>query len=387
VLYTFVDWQRRLLDPWLTGLRLGAELPLWQRVLAAQHTLLERTLSAGDGELLAIEAAVARDHPGVSSAETVDQGPFFRLVRLRGAKSGPPIFLVAPYSGYAGAVLGELAAALLPTGEVFFLDWTDARQVPVDYGDFGLEEQLAIVLAALRMIKAPAHLIGVSQSGTVTLAAAALAMGAADGANQPRSLTLLGAPIGPSRVRSAADWLIASLEPAGIQNQLITVVPDRYPGAGRRVYPGLLQLLALFVTNPATYFETQAGLWAELVNDSPGIYHRLHGDLHRIADVPAELFIETVDQLVRRPALSSEGLRIGWRTIPEAGLARLPILTIEAGRDELVGTGAGHAAQLLSGPGSTALTIEEAAHYALFTGPIFASAVAPSLRRFIVEQA
>ncbi len=173
MLYTLVDWQRRLLDPWLAGLRLGAELPLWQRVLAAHHTLIERTLQAADGDRVPIEAAVARDHPGVMRSVTIEEGPFFRLVRLRAAKSGPPILVVAPYSGYAGAVLGELAAALLPLGEVYFLDWADARHVPVACGDFGLEEQLALVLAAMARIDAPAHLVGISQSGAVTLAAAA----------------------------------------------------------------------------------------------------------------------------------------------------------------------------------------------------------------------
>lgn len=385
MLYTFVDWQRRLLDPWLTGLRLGAELPLWQRVLMAQHTLLERTIQAGDGLPVPIEAAVARDHPGVSSAETVEEGPFSRLVRLRAAKSGPPILVVAPYSGYAGAVLGELAASLLPVGEVYFLDWTDARLVPTAFGAFGLEEQFAVVLGALRLIEGPLHFVGVSQSGAVTLAAAALAAATADATRQPLSLTLLGTPIGESRTRSAADWLLASLEPIRLEGQLITVVPDRYPGAGRRVYPGLLQLLGLCLTNPGTYFEAQAGLWAELLNGSPGAYDRLHGDLHRIADVPAELFSDTVEQLVRQPALSAAGLRIGGHTIPATGLERLPILTIEAGRDELVGAGATHAARALGSPGSTALTIDAAPHYALFSGPAFANAVAPALRRFISE--
>ena len=385
MLYTFVDWQRRLLDPWLMGLRMGAELPLWQRVLMAQHTLIERTLQAGDGLPVPIEAAVARDHPGVSSAMTVEEGPFFRLVRLRGAKNGPAVFIVAPYSGYAGAVLGELAASLLPVGEVYFLDWTDARFVPTSFGAFGLEEQLALVLAALGRIDVPVHLVGASQSGAVTLAAAALAAATADTAVRPLSLTLLGAPIGPSRARSAADWLLASLEPVHLESRLISVVPDRYPGAGRRVYPGLLQLLGLFLTNPTTYFETQAGFWAELVNDTPGIYDRLHGDLHRVADVPAELFSQTIDQLVRRPALSAAGLRIGNRAIPETALESLPILTIEAGRDELVGTGATHAARALGSSASEALTIEAAAHHALFTGPVFADGVGPALRRFITE--
>ena len=83
--------------------------------------------------------------------------------------------------------------------------------------------------------------------------------------------------------------------------------------------------------------------------------------------------------------MSEQGFAIGARSIPAATLSSLPILTIEAARDELVGAGAGHAAQALGGPGSTALTIEEAAHYALFTGPLFAEQVAPSLRRFLAE--
>lgn len=385
MLYTLIDWQRRLLDPWLTGLRMGAELPLWQRVLHAQHSLIERTLRASDGDPMPIEAAVARDHPGVTSAVTVGEGPFFRLVRLRGAKAGPPIFIVAPYSGYAGAVLGELAAALLPAGEVYFLDWTDARHVPVACGDFGLEEQLTVVLACLGAIKAPMHLLGVSQSGAVTLAAAALAMAAADRFAPLRSLSLLGAPIGAGRGRSTVDWMLAGLGGARLETSLLAVVPERFPGAGRRVYPGLLQLAAIFMANPQTYFEAQAGFWTELLNGAPGIYDRLHGDLHRVADVPAELFIETVEHLVRRSALSEQGFAIGARSIPAATLSSLPILTIEAARDELVGAGAGHAAQALGGPGSTALTIEEAAHYALFTGPLFAEQVAPSLRRFLAE--
>jgi poly(3-hydroxybutyrate) depolymerase len=247
-------------------------------------------------------------------------------------------------------------------GEVYFLDWTDARLVPKAFGDFGLEEQLAVVLHTLRQIDRPLHLVGVSQSGAVTLAAAALTVATADATRQPLSLSLLGTPIGESRTRSAADWLLASLEHVRLESQLISVVPDRYPGAGRRVYPGLLQLLG-----------------------SPGAYDRMHGDLHRVADVPAELFSETIEQLVRQPALSAAGLRIGGHTIPATGLERLPILTIEAGRDELVGAGATHVARELGSPGSTALTIDSAPHYALFSGPAFASGVAPALRSFIGE--
>lgn len=382
MLYTFVDWQRRLCEPWLNGLRLTAEVPLWQRLVAAQQLLLERTLAAAESVPVPIEAAVARDHPGVSSAETVLDEPFFRLVRLRAARSGPPILVVAPCSGYAGAVLGELAAGLLPAGEVYFLDWTDARLVPLAFGRFGLAEQLALVLRAVDAVAQPAHLVGVSQSGAVTLAAAALAA-AGDSLPTPLSLGLLGAPIGRSERPAVADVLFGSLESTGLGQSLLSTVPERYPGAGRRVYPGLLQLLAVAATNPRTYLETQAGFWAEIVKDEPGRYDRLHADLHRVADVPAELFVETIEQLRRRPALGDEGLAIAGITIPVAGLAALPLLTLEAGSDELVGAGSTHAALALGGPASTSLTLQDATHYGLFTGPSFAAGVAPRLRDFI----
>lgn len=385
MLYTFVDWQRRLIEPWLDGLRLGSEVLLWQRLVMAQQVLLKRAFAAADGAPAPIEAAVARDHPGVSSAETVLAEPFFRLVRLRAARNGPPILVVAPCSGYAGAVLGELAAGLLPAGEVYFLDWTDARHIPPAFGPMGLIEQLALVLRAIDAVGAPAHLIGISQSGAVTLAAASLAMAAGNGLPAPLSLSLLGAPIGQSARPAAADWLFGALEHAGLGQCLITTVPDRYPGAGRRVYPGLLQLLAVAATNPRSYLETQAGFWAEIVTGGPGRYDRLHADLHRVADVPAELFVETVEQLRRRPAWSADGLCVGQSGIPTAGLANLPILTIEAAGDELVGAGSTHVAVALGGSGSGSFTLPDATHHALFTGPAFAVGVAPRLRRFIAE--
>lgn len=391
MLHSVVDWQRWLLEPWLAGLRLGQHVggngpPLWQRLLMAQHVLAERTMAAGDASHDPIEIAVARDHPGVSSAETVDQGPFARLVRFRAAGNGPPSLLVAPHSGYAGAVLSGLAAALLREGDVYFLDWLDARFVPQSHGRFGLDEQLAVVVRALVEVGAPAHLVGVSQSGAVALAAAALAAGPGATLPRPRSLVLLGAPLAPARQRTAVGWLAASVDPRLVDHCLLSVVPDRYPGAGRRVYPGLLQLMAVLLADPGAYCGTQAGLWLELLAGRPGTYDRLHADLHRLVDVPAELYVESVDDLVRRSPLGDSSVTLGSHAIPTGNLAGLPMLTVEAGRDELVGAGATHAVLRLAGPGSSSFTVPEAGHHALFVGPVFAGTVAPPLRRFLRDR-
>ena len=384
MLHAVVDWQRCLLAPWLAGLRLAAAQPPWQRLLMAQHVLAERTLCAAEASDEPIETVVARDHPGVSSAGTIEDGPFSRLVRFRAGGSGPPVLLVAPFSGYAGTVLSCLASALLQqAGELFFLDWHDARLVPAGHGRFGLDEQLAVVVRALATIDTPVHLVGVSQSGAVALAAAALAADAGVSLPRPRSLVLLGAPIGPAERPTAPGWLAASLDPRLLDLLLISVVPDRYPGAGRRVYPGLFQLLTVLAADPKTYCAIQAGLWRELLRDEPGIYDRLHADLHRLVDVPAELYAESIENLVRRSPLLGDSLTLGSHRIPTKGLAGLPMLTIEAGRDDLVGTGATHVAQRLAGPGSMSLTIPQAPHQALFLGPLFTAAVVPTLRRFL----
>ena len=64
-----------------------------------------------------------------------------------------------------------------------------------------------------------------------------------------------------------------------------------------------------------------------------------------------------------------------------AACARLPVLTLEAGGDELIGRGQTHA---LAGPlpSTRSRTVPKASHHDLFTGPGFLAGAAPELRRF-----
>ena len=68
-----------------------------------------------------------------------------------------------------------------------------------------------------------------------------------------------------------------------------------------------------------------------------------------------------------------------------AALRGTPILTVEAGKDGLVGPGQTHAiGRLLSG--ARAETLAGAEHHELFTGPDFARTLPPVLRRFYNAQ-
>src|SRR5690348_7700907 len=71
----------------------------------------------------------------------VVEKPFCRLIHLeRRARGDPPVLVVAPLSGHFAALLRDLLAALAPEHDVYVADWTDARDVAVAEGEFGVED-------------------------------------------------------------------------------------------------------------------------------------------------------------------------------------------------------------------------------------------------------
>jgi poly-beta-hydroxyalkanoate depolymerase len=104
-------------------------------------------------------------------------------------------------------------------------------------------------------------------------------------------------------------------------------------------------------------------------------FGRQHADIHNLIDVPAELFADSIDWFLGRPDV-----------VGLASLARVPLLTVEAADDELVGVGQTHAAAAAIGTAAarhTALTLARGRHHDLFTGPTFLASVTPALRRFV----
>jgi poly(3-hydroxybutyrate) depolymerase len=375
--YQLYEWQRPGMTSWLGALRVPGLFMPWQRVACASSELVARSLEAVELQELGLEAAVVGDAPGPIFHELLQSRPFWRLLRFRRrAGGGVRILLLTPHSGYASAILSQLIHALLELGEVLVTDWVDARLVPQAAGRFGLDEQAAAVAGLVRRHGPGLHVVAVSQAGPAALAASR-EIAAAAPERAPASLTLIGAAIDPSRSPPVSQQWLAALPRAAVEQHLLTIVPGRYPGAGRRVYPGLFQLLAFAAASPLTYLDVQTGLLTELLLGAPSCYARQHADLHRLVDVPAELFLDTLNH-VAQPLFSADA--------PEAA-GRIRLLTVEAGADGLVGPGQTHAAHALLGArGGTAagrITIANAQHHDLFLGRRFANEVAPAVVLFI----
>jgi poly(3-hydroxybutyrate) depolymerase len=327
-----------------------------------------------------VEDAVRRDVRFPVTAEQVSSTPFLRLVRLRGPATGRHFLLLAPHSGYAAAVVSPLVAFLLGQGEVLVTEWTDARLAPAAAGPFGLADQVATGLRAATSAGAPVHLVALSQSGPAALACAARL--AADGREAaPASLAFLGCQLDPRVAPTALQQALGSYPREVLAHGLTTRVPAGQAGAGRRVYPALYQFLAYGLASPGLYAEIQGGLLRELATGRSGDYDRQHLDLHSLLDVPVELFLDMLAWQLDGSPWRGETVLVGGKPYDTGTLLAVPVLAVEAGADDLVGRGQTHALGRRL-PQVRSTTLPGASHHDLFTGPGFAAATAPTLRRF-----
>jgi poly(3-hydroxybutyrate) depolymerase len=380
--YPWLDWQRASLRPLASWLQGFGAVP-GGGAAAALGQLVERTLVAGVLTPRPIEAAV-RSLTRVSIAgEVVAQTPFVRLVRLFGAsRKGRTHLLLAPHSGYAAAVLAQLALVLLESGDVLVTEWTDVREAPLAAGRFDLEAQARIAIAALTD-ESVDTLVAVSQGGIAALRAiGSLARERPD--RLPARLALLGVPLDSRRSPTTLQQFLVRHPETFLAERMLVLVPPGYPGAGRLAWPGLLQLGALIGSSPAAYAGVQAGLFLELLGLVSAEYGRQHEELHSLVDVPGELFLDLVRFLALREEEAIRAALLGGplAAIPQA----FGLLTVEAEADALVGCGQTHAVAAFLEPllsNHRRVTLPNGAHQDLLVGPLFETAVRPALLEFL----
>src|SRR6266446_7950975 len=177
---------------------LVGDLPL-MRGAAAAMTLLSHTGLSHERRPFGI-TSVSIDGADVAvSEETAVVGPFCNLLHFRkaGAPEQPKLLIVAPLSGHFATLLRGTVATALPDHDVYLTDWINARSVPVQYGRFGLDDAIDLIIDLIRRLGPGCHVIAVCQPAVPVLAAVSL-MAAANDPCQPASMVLMGGPIDPA---------------------------------------------------------------------------------------------------------------------------------------------------------------------------------------------
>ncbi|WP_165982675.1 polyhydroxyalkanoate depolymerase [Dankookia rubra] len=331
------------------------------------------------------------DRPVAVREETVAEAPFGRLLRFAKdtPRPGPPLLVVAPLSGHFATRLRGTVAALLPDHDVHLTDWADAREVPAAAGPFGLDDQVAQLVAWLETMGAGAHLLAVSQPAVAALAAAALMAEDANPA-RPRSLTLIAGPVDPRVAPTREGKLARALPPGWFATAETALVPPPFPGAGRRVRPGTQQLAASVLSDLQAHALAQlAQLRALAAGDAAAAAaHRARYDeLRSVMDVPGELYLDTIHRIFRAAELAQGRMEWRGRPVRPEAIRDTALLVVEGTEDASCPPGQASAALGLCRGLPAAARHHHlqpgAGHDALFEGPAWEAEICPLVARVI----
>ncbi|MDK3258519.1 polyhydroxyalkanoate depolymerase [Blastococcus capsensis] len=301
----------------------------------------------------------------------------------------PRVLVVGPMSGHFTTLIRPTIRTLLSDHDVHVIDWHNARDIPTEHGPFGLDEYIEHVMEALRHLGPDTHVVAVCQPAVPVLSAVAL-LAEADDPAQPSSVTLMAGPvdtrINPNRVNTSATTRPITW----FERRVVDTVPGRYAGAGRRVYPGVVQLTAFMSMNPRRHLTAHARLYRDLVagNTAAAATTRAFYDEYgAVMDVPAEFYLETVARIFQQHDFATGRFTWRGRRVDPGAIRNTALLTVEGANDDICSPGQTKAAHELC----TGIPEEHkrhhlqdgVGHYGVFSGSRWEAEVYPVVREFI----
>ena len=295
----------------------------------------------------------------------------------------PKLLIVAPMSGHYATLLRGTVERLLPACDVWITDWRDARMVALEDGGFTLDDYVDYLVGWLEHIGPGAHMLAVCQPAVPAYAAAAL-MSADENPCRPRSLTMMGGPIDTREAPTAVNTVATQRPHSWFVDNVIATVPWFYPGAGRKVYPGFLQLTGFMAMNWGNHMVSHWQMFRHLVDgdqEHADGTKRFYDEYRAVCDMTAEFYLQTIDVVFQRHALPKGEMMVHGRRVDPAALRDVALLAIEGERDDISGLGQTKAALTIATALPDALKKYHMAahvgHYGIFNGRRWRESIAP----------
>ena len=323
--------------------------------------------------------------------EPVLTTPFGTLLRFRKDidTEQPRVLVMAPLSGHFATLLRGTVRTLLPDHDVYITDWHNARDVPVSAGRFGFDEYVDHIVRFTEAMGEGGHLLAVCQPAVQALAAAAV-MAQTGNPAQPRSMTLMAGPVDCRISPTSVNALATSKPIAWFEQNLISTVPTRHKGAGRRVYPGFVQVSAFVSMNAKRHQQAHTDLFWHLANrewEKADAIETFYDEYFSVLDLTAEFYLETVQKVFQDYDLARNKLTYRGEPIDTRAIRRTALMTVEGERDDICAVGQTMAAHdLCSGLPPHMKTHHLQAgvgHYGVFSGRRWEGQTYPLVRNFI----
>ena len=323
--------------------------------------------------------------------EIVLRKPFGQLKRFvhKGIIGAPKLLIVAPMSGHYATLLRGTVERMLPNHDVYITDWADAKLVPTSEGKFDLDDYIDYLIAFLEKIGPGAHVLAVCQPSVPSYAAAAV-MAKTGNPCRPKTLTMMGGPIDTREAPTTVNTMAMQRPHEWFQQNVIATVPFQYAGAGRKVYPGFLQLAGFMSMNLGNHMMSHYAMFKHLVaGDGEGAdaTKEFYDEYRAVCDMTAEFYLQTVDVVFQTHALPKGELLHRGEKIDPGAITDIGILAIEGERDDISGIGQTKAALKISknlpAEHKKYYLAKGVGHYGIFNGSKWRDKIAPVLEEWI----
>ncbi len=376
------------------ALSMNPVLPL----MAAWGEVTERTFSRmvakPDWGIRSIVGPDGQDH--LVDVKPVVEKPFGDLVQFFVRRRSPmarKVLLVAPMSGHYATLLRSTVASLLPDADVFVTDWHNARDIPVSAGNFDVEDYTLYLAEFMKELGPDTHVIAICQPAPLALAATAY-LAAEDPEAQPRSLVLIGGPVDPDAAATEVTDFGRRVTMGQLEHLAIQRVGFKHKGAGRLVYPGLLQLQSFLTMNAERHsqaFSEQIFRASRGEASDHDAHNRFYDEYLAVMDMTAEFYLSTVERVFKKREIATNNFVVAGRKVDLSAITKVAVMTVEGANDDISAPGQCVAALgLLTGLSDEkkAQHLEPGAgHYGIFAGKSWRLNIRPLVLNFIDRNA
>ena len=362
--------------------------------MAAWGEVTERTfqrmVAKPDWGIRTFTCEDGKDH--LVKIETVVERAFGDLIHFNVSGREPQkrkVLLVAPMSGHYATLLRSTVKSLLVNNEVYITDWHNARDIPVSEGKFDVEDYTLYLVDFMKELGPDTHVIAVCQPAPLTLAATAY-LAEQEPQAQPRTLTLIGGPIDPDATPTDVTDFGNRVTMGQLEEMMIQRVGFKYPGVGRMVYPGLLQLASFMSMNADRHskaFNNQIASVARGEASDHDAHNRFYDEYLAVMDMTAEFYLSTVERIFKNREIARNVFTVKGHQVDIGKITDVAVHTVEGANDDISAPGQCVAALgLLTGLPDTmkANHVEPGAgHYGIFAGKSWRNNIRPLILEFM----
>jgi poly(3-hydroxybutyrate) depolymerase len=401
LLYDAYEFQRS----WLTGASLVADMSAeWLQNPANPFSRSSFAPMIASGLDVFAHASQPRGKPEFGLSHTSVDGrevavreeivlrkPFGQLKHFvrEGVTGGPKLLIVAPMSGHYATLLRGTVERMLSSCDVYITDWRDAKMVPASEGCFDLSDYIDYVVAFLEHLGPGAHVLAVCQPSVPVYAATCL-MNEDRHPCRPATLTMMGGPIDTREAPTVVNTVATQRPLAWFRQNVLATVPFFYPGGGRKVYPGFLQLAGFMAMNLGNHMMSHYRMFQHLVEgdgESAEATKAFYEEYRSVCDMTAEFYMQTIEDVFQQHKLPKGELMHRDRRVDPSRITDTAIFAVEGERDDISGIGqtkaALHLAINLPDEHKRYMMAERVGHYGIFNGRRWREQIAPVLEEWI----